>query len=365
MTFVVLDRVTKRFGNVVAVDNVSLEVKKGEFVVFLGPSGCGKTTTLRIIAGLERPTSGRVYIDGVDVTDLEPGERDVAMVFQDYAIYPHMTVFQNIAFPLEVNKKKLRLTPRDIRERVERVAKMLQIDHLLNRKASQLSGGQQQRVALARALVREPKVWLMDEPLSNLDALIRLQVRAELKRLQRDLGITTIYVTHDQVEALTLADRIAVMNAGRVVQYAPPGEIYDEPQHMFVATFVGNPPMNVLKCTPAGEVLKCPGFELRNPGVSQPVYFGIRPEYIEWSPKHVEGAVKGVVYVVEPIGSEYIINVTLGNTLIKVKTFREVALRPGDEIYLRFNLRKAKIFDEATGKLLLSAVESATLGGAL
>ena len=353
MTYVVLDKVIKRYGKVLAVDKVSLTVNKGEFVVLLGPSGCGKTTTLRLIAGLEIPDEGKIYIDGVDVTYKEPAERDVAMVFQDYAIYPHMTVYQNIAFPLEVRKRKLRLSKKDIEERVMRIAKLLQIDHLLDRKASQLSGGQQQRVALARALVREPKVWLMDEPLSNLDALIRLQVRAELKRLQRDLGITTIYVTHDQVEALTLADRIAVMNAGRVVQFGTPREIYDAPRHVFVGTFVGNPPMNILRCRPSGDLIQCPGFTLRNPGVKNEVYFGIRPEYIEWSTKPVEGAVKGVVYVVEPIGSEYIINVKLDSeALIKVKTVREVTLQPGDEIYLVFDLKKAVLFDSETGAAL-------------
>ncbi|RFA98101.1 ABC transporter ATP-binding protein [Pyrobaculum aerophilum] len=357
MTFVVLDRVTKRFGKVLAVDNVSLSIEKGEFVVFLGPSGCGKTTTLRMIAGLEIPTSGRIYIDGRDVTYLEPGERDVAMVFQDYAIYPHMTVFENIAFPLEIQRRKLRLTKRDIEEKVLQVAKMLQIDHLLDRKASQLSGGQQQRVALARALVREPKVWLMDEPLSNLDALIRLQVRAELKRLQKDLGITTIYVTHDQVEALTLADRIAVMNAGRVVQFGTPKEIYDAPTHVFVGTFVGNPPMNILKCKPAGDVLECPGFTIKNPGVKQTVFFGIRPEYIEWSDKEQPGYIKGLVYVVEPIGSEYLINVKIADVLLKIKTLSEVSLKPGDSIYFKFDMKKAVLFDEETGNVVIRGIE--------
>lgn len=352
MTFVVLDRVTKKFGKFIAVNEVSLSIEKGEFVVLLGPSGCGKTTTLRIIAGLEFPTSGRVYIDGEDVTFKEPGARDVGMVFQDYAIYPHMTVFENIAFPLEVKKKKLRLTKKDIEEKVLNVAKMLQIDHLLDRKAHQLSGGQQQRVALARALVREPKVWLMDEPLSNLDALIRLQVRAELKRLQKDLGITTIYVTHDQVEALTLADRIAVMNAGRIIQVGTPKEIYDDPAHVFVGTFVGNPPMNVLECKPKKQELECPGFTLLNPGVGDVVFFGIRPEYIDWSREPRPGYIKGAVYVVEPVGSEYIISVKLQDALVKVKTIREVDLLPGEEIYLKFDLKKAVLFDKATGSRL-------------
>ncbi|MEM4913783.1 MAG: ABC transporter ATP-binding protein, partial [Desulfurococcaceae archaeon] len=246
MTFLELVNVSKRYGRTVAVDRVNLGVEKGEFVVLLGPSGCGKTTTLRIIAGLVYPDEGKVIIDGRDVTYVEPGERDVSMVFQDYALYPHMTVFDNIAFPLVVRRKKFRLSKEEISERVHKVAKMLGIDDLLDRKPLQLSGGQQQRVALARALIAEPKLWLMDEPLSNLDALIRVHLRAELKKLQKDLGITTIYVTHDQVEALTLADRIAVMNKGRIVQIGTPKEIYENPEHVFVATFVGSPPMNVV-----------------------------------------------------------------------------------------------------------------------
>ena len=350
--------ITKRFRSVVAVDRVNLEVDRGEFIVLLGPSGCGKTTTLRIIAGLETPDEGRVYIGDVDVTDLEPGERDVAMVFQDYAIYPHMTVFDNIAFPLTVKARKLRLTKKDIEERVVRVAKMLGIDHLLDRKATQLSGGQQQRVAVARALVREPKVWLMDEPLSNLDALIRLQVRAELKKLQKDLGITTVYVTHDQTEALSLADRIAVMNKGRVIQLGPPQEIYDDPKHVFVATFVGTPPMNIIECR-VGEVVECPGLKRRLPGDRlkglNKVYLGIRPEYMEVVDEK-EGDLEGVVYVVEPLGSERIINVRIDDILVKVRTTQELTLQPGDRIYLRVNWKKAVFFDPSTeqalGKLL-------------
>jgi multiple sugar transport system ATP-binding protein len=340
-------RITKRFRNVVAVDNLNLEVDRGEFIVLLGPSGCGKTTTLRIIAGLETPDVGRVYIDGVDVTDLEPGERDVAMVFQDYALYPHMTVYENIAFPLVVRASKLRLNKRDIEERVLSVAKMLRIDDLLDRKPTQLSGGQQQRVALARALVREPKIWLMDEPLSNLDALVRLQVRAELKKLQKDLGITTVYVTHDQVEALSLADRVAVMNKGRILQVGSPREVYDDPKHIFVATFVGIPPMNLLECS-VSDVIECPGFKKKLPGEYfkglSKLYIGIRPEHIEIVSKE-EGDFEGVVYVVEPLGSEHIINVLVDNTLIKVKTAKELTLHSGEKVYLKINWRKAIAFD--------------------
>ncbi|RLG87762.1 MAG: sugar ABC transporter ATP-binding protein, partial [Thermoprotei archaeon] len=244
MAKVTLNHVTKIFPpNTVAVDDVTFTVSHGEFFVLLGPSGCGKTTTLRIIAGLEKPTKGRVFIDDEDVTDLPPRARDVAMVFQTWALYPHMKVYDNIAFPL-----KLRKLPKDeIDRKVKEIAKILQIDHLLDRYPKQLSGGQQQRVALARALVRNPRVWLMDEPLSNLDALLRVQMRAELKKLQKELKITTIYVTHDQVEAMTMADRIAVMNAGKILQIGTPYDIYHKPRTKFVGGFIGSPPMNFIR----------------------------------------------------------------------------------------------------------------------
>ncbi len=311
-----LDRITKVFPpKTVAVNDVSLEVSDGEFFTLLGPSGCGKTTTLRIIAGLEKPTRGRVYIDGVDVTDLPPRKRDVAMVFQTYALYPHMKVYDNIAFPL-----KLRKLPKDeIDRRVKEVAELLRIKELLDRYPKQLSGGQQQRVALARALVRKPKVWLMDEPLSNLDALLRVRMRAELKRLQKELGITTIYVTHDQVEAMSMADKIAVMNAGRVLQVGTPAEIYGRPKTLFVAGFIGTPPMNFLRVEFREEggryLLKGREFSLELPselgelvGGKVPsggeLVMGVRPEHIEIAEgSEREGTILAEVYVVEPLGS--------------------------------------------------------------
>ncbi|MEM4061952.1 MAG: ABC transporter ATP-binding protein [Desulfurococcaceae archaeon] len=358
MTFLELVNVSKRYGRTVAVDRVNLGVEKGEFVVLLGPSGCGKTTTLRIIAGLVYPDEGKVIIDGRDVTYVEPGERDVSMVFQDYALYPHMTVFDNIAFPLVVRRKKFRLSKEEISERVHKVAKMLGIDDLLDRKPLQLSGGQQQRVALARALIAEPKLWLMDEPLSNLDALIRVHLRAELKKLQKDLGITTIYVTHDQVEALTLADRIAVMNKGRIVQIGTPKEIYENPEHVFVATFVGSPPMNVVKCRISKNLLVCEDFEVEIPSElaesldGRSVYLGIRPEKIELYEKHVEGSIHGTVYVTETLGSEFIVNVKHGDSILKVKTLKEIKANSGDPVYLKFDWRAVSVFDESSGSLL-------------
>ncbi|BAA78952.2 ABC transporter, ATP binding protein [Aeropyrum pernix K1] len=362
-----LEGVVKRFGKVVAVDHVDLSIKDGEFFVLLGPSGCGKTTTLRLIAGLEYPDEGRILIDGEDVTFKDPKDRNVAMVFQNYALYPHMSVFDNIAFTLHLRRKEMGLTKDDIRRRVIEVAKLLRIEDLLDRKPGQLSGGQQQRVALARALVRRPKVWLMDEPLSNLDALLRLAMRAELKKLQKDLKITTVYVTHDQAEAMSMADRIAVMNKGRVVQVGTPEEVYMRPKHTFVATFIGAPPMNLVECDveSVGEDLwiSCPGFSRRVPEEARSVieskgvrkiYLGIRPEFISVSRRETEGSIAGKVYVVEPLGSEYVVNVDIGDGIIikaKVLGLRE-KMTPGDKVYLKLDWSKVKIFDYRTGEAL-------------
>ncbi len=366
MASVRLESVVKRFGKVVAVNNVSLEIRDKEFFILLGPSGCGKTTTLRLIAGLEYPDSGRIYIDDRDVTFLEPKDRDIAMVFQNYALYPHMTVFQNIAFPLLLRRKKLGLTKDDIKKRVLEVARLLRIEELLHRKPGQLSGGQQQRVALARALIRRPKVWLMDEPLSNLDALLRLVMRAELKRLQKELGITTIYVTHDQAEALSMADRIAVMNKGRVIQVGTPDEVYLKPKHVFVGTFIGAPPMNVVKCKIEDHdgrlILSCPGFEREfPPGITpeklprtKEVVLGIRPEFIEVTDKPEPGTIKGKILVVEPLGSETILNININpegeETIIKAKLPKLTKkYSAGETIYLKIDWSKVAVFDAETG----------------
>ncbi|HDJ83484.1 MAG TPA: ABC transporter ATP-binding protein, partial [Desulfurococcaceae archaeon] len=245
MVSVRLENLTKCFGRVIAVNNLNLEIKDGEFVALLGPSGCGKTTTLLMIAGIYKPTKGYIYFDDVIVNDLPPKDRNIGMVFQSYALYPHMRVFDNIAFPLKLQK----LPKEEIKKRVLETAKLLRIEDLLNRKPAQLSGGQQQRVALARALAKQPNLFLMDEPLSNLDAKLRVIMRAELKRLQKSLGITTIYVTHDQVEAMTMADRIAVLNKGELQQYSTAEELYSKPSNLFVAGFIGSPPMNFIECT--------------------------------------------------------------------------------------------------------------------
>ncbi len=365
MSTIRLENVTKIFPpNVVAVDNVSFRVEKGEFFVLLGPSGCGKTTTLRIIAGLEKPTRGRVYIDEQDVTDLPPRKRDIAMVFQTWALYPHMKVYDNIAFPLKLRK----LPQHEIDRRVREVAKLLKIEDLLDRYPKQLSGGQQQRVALARALVRNPRAWLMDEPLSNLDALLRVQMRAELKRLQKELKITTIYVTHDQVEAMSMADRIAVMNKGKILQIGTPYEVYHRPSTIFVGGFIGSPPMNFLRAVfiRRGEdfVLKGTDFEVKIPrelgneickyvSEGSEVIIGIRPEHIYIATREEENAIPATVYVTEPLGTETIINIKLGDTIVKMKVPREVYFEAGTKIWIRFDVDRIHLFDPKTEELIV------------
>ncbi len=392
MARVELRNIVKRFGKVVAVDHVNLKINDGEFFTLLGPSGCGKSTTLRIIAGLEFPDEGDVLIDDQVVTNLHPRDRDIAMVFQNYALYPHMTVFENIAFPLEARRKQLGLTKEEIKKRVLEAARFLGIEELLDRYPSQLSGGQQQRVALARALVRKPKVWLLDEPLSNLDAKLRILMRSELKKLQRTLGITTIYVTHDQVEAMSMSDRIAIMNKGRVLQVDTPDNLYNKPQDIFVATFIGNPPMNLISCELVEEPV---GFEYTVPSGlegsilgegriksnyhivcydllkipiapkyaetiikedTRTVFLGIRPEYIELSKepfKDPYGILKVKVDVIEVLGSENIVNILVGNDLVKVRTPATLKLEPGEEVYLKLDLRKILLFNAKTGRLII------------
>ena len=244
MTTLRVKDLTKRYGNVTALEKFSLEISSGEFMVLLGPSGCGKTTVIRCIAGLTNPTDGEIYIGNELVNDLPPKDRDVAMVFQNYSLYPHMNVYDNIAFPLKMRKTERR----EIVERVTNIAELLNIDHLLNRKPREISGGQMQRVALGRALVRKPRIFLMDEPLSNLDAKLRTDMRVEIKKLQRKLQITTLYITHDQVEAMSMADNIGVMDSGKLQQLCNPDEIYNNPANKFVASFIGMPPMNFLEC---------------------------------------------------------------------------------------------------------------------
>ncbi|RLF24103.1 MAG: sugar ABC transporter ATP-binding protein [Thermoprotei archaeon] len=368
MADVRLVHVTKVFRSgkraVVAVDDLTLDIKDKEFFVLLGPSGCGKTTTLRLIAGLEVPTKGEIYIGGELVNDIPPKDRDVAMVFQSYALYPHMKVFDNIAFPLKLRK----MPKREIERRVKEVAKMLHIEHLLDRKPAELSGGERQRVALARAIVRRPKVFLMDEPLSNLDAKLRVMARAYLKRLQRELEVTTIYVTHDQVEAMTMADRIAVMNIGRLQQVGTPNELYNKPANLFVAGFIGSPPMNFVegvlreiegKLFFDAKYFKIPlpsDIEeiLRGQAPSEEVILGVRPEDMRISLEKVPEGIRGRIYVLEPLGTRTIVNVELGPELIvKVEGPREVDLRIGQEIWLTLDYNRIHFFDKKTEKAIL------------
>jgi sn-glycerol 3-phosphate transport system ATP-binding protein len=307
-----LSRIQKSFGTTTVLHGVDLDVAEGEMVVIVGASGCGKSTLLRITAGLETPTSGTVRIGGRDVTALEPPDRDIALVFQNYALYPHMTVFENMAYGL-----KIRRMPREeIRRRVEESARLLGIDALLTRRPRQLSGGQRQRVAMGRAIVREPKLFLFDEPLSNLDAKLRVQMRAEIRRLQRRLGVTSLFVTHDQVEAMTLGDRLVVMNQGRAAQIATPMEIFTSPADTYVASFIGSPTMNLLRATlaegGAGATLAAGGsvrFAQPVPGrAGHPVLVGIRPEHATPG-----GDLPVAIELVEPLGSETVLHGTLPN----------------------------------------------------
>ena len=340
------ERICKTFGLMDAVTDLDLHVPDGAFLALLGPSGCGKTTALRILAGLEQPTSGRVLIGDRDVTDLQPKDRDVAMVFQSYALYPHKNVADNIAYPLRVRK-----VPREKRqERAAEVARMLDIDGLLDRMPKQLSGGQRQRVALARAIIREPHAFLMDEPLSNLDAQLRLQMRAEIKRLQRDLGTTTVYVTHDQVEAMTMADLVAVMRHGRLQQLAPPGEVYARPANLFVAQFCGSPPMNVLDGTVEDGRFRHPSGEVPLPGPRHtgPVKLGFRPENAQMTAPGEAGSLAGEVYVVEPLGNETLIAVTVGSEQVNLRAPAGFEPAVGEPCGVRPDPGRLHLFDPDT-----------------
>jgi multiple sugar transport system ATP-binding protein len=358
-------KIRKTFGKVVAVDDVDLHVAEGDFVVLLGPSGCGKTTLLRCLAGLERVDSGRITIGGRDATDLPPRRRRIAMVFQSYAVFPHLRLYDNIAFGLRMQKERKAA----IRERVESAAKLLHIEDLLDRYPSQISGGQRQRVAVARAIATKADVLLMDEPLSNLDALLRMEMRAELKALLQQLGTTTIYVTHDQVEALSMGDRIAVMNAGRIVQLDTPLVVYDHPADRFVGGFVGTPPMNFLDAEVSlnggPPTVRLSGGSFPLPGGNaaplqgRELVLGIRAEAITVESAPGDQMIEAKVVVVEPLGSHNLLTVKTGEDLLKVSTPPHLFPQPESAIWLRLEPQKIRWMDRASGEAIDDSAKAA------
>lgn len=347
MARVTIRNLRKAFGVVEVLHGFDIDIKDGEFIAVLGESGCGKSTFLRIVAGLEDATSGEIEIDGREVTSLTPKERDIAMVFQTYALYPHMTVRENIEFPLEV----LRLSREERRKRSEEAAALLNLTPYLDRKPRDLSGGQRQRVSMARAIVREPKVFLFDEPLSNLDAKLRVQMRGEIRRLQQRLGVTAIYVTHDQVEALTMSDRVVLLNAGRIEQFAPPLELYDRPASLFTAAFIGSPPMNLVEAfldTPGRIAALGATFDVPVT-VTRPVTLGFRPEHVDVV-EAGQGQLTGKVESTENTGDRLIISVDVAGKSLNVSLSERRALAAGDSVGLSIAPHRLHVFDNETGR---------------
>lgn len=359
-----IDSVSKKYGNTQAVSGVSLKVSNGTFTVILGPSGSGKTTLLRCVAGFEKPDSGSISIDGTPVTDLPPRDRDLAMVFQSYALFPLMTIHDNIGFPL-----KVRNVPKaEIDAKVKEVAELLVIKHLLEKKPNQLSGGEQQRAALGRAIVRRPNALLMDEPLTSLDAPLRAQMRTELKRIRRETGITAIYVTHDQAEAMGLADMIAIMSQGSLMQYGPPLEVYSKPKNSFVAGFVGNPPTNILNARfsvdASGGILKVDKAAIRvdggtakllrdKVGDGAEILVGIRPEDVEvFASKKSESNLEIVVESIEPLGSSTVVSSLVDDKIFRLVLPPEHGASPGDHLWLDWEPSKMHVFEKSGGLLL-------------
>ncbi|QRV17397.1 ABC transporter ATP-binding protein (plasmid) [Haloterrigena salifodinae] len=357
-----IESLTKRFDSggdrIIAVNDLNLTVRDGEFLVLVGPSGCGKSTTLRLIAGLERVTEGTIRLDRTDVTDQKPKNRNMAMVFQNYALYPHMTARENMGFGLKMTTD---MSNEEINERVEEVAAMMGIENLLGSKPGEMSGGQQQRVALGRAIVRDPEVFLMDEPLSNLDAKLRSEMRTELQNLQQDFDVTTIYVTHDQTEAMTMGDRIAILNDGQLQQVGTPLECYHEPANRFVASFIGSPSMNFLDVRLSGDIFEHEAFKYR---LSSPFdddegdyVLGIRPEDIEVADGDEENAIEATVNVVEPLGDLSHVYVEIGNEQYTASIAGTPQYEPGDTIWVLFPEDQIHVFDTDDGR----AVRSSTI----
>ena len=375
MATVKLENITKRFGDLIALDDITLDIQDQEFFVLLGQTGAGKTTTLRCIAGLDKPEAGTIYLDDVSVNDKTPAERDVAFVFQSHILYPHLSVYENMAFPLHPRK----LSAEEIDRRVRDIAQMLHIEHLLMRTPNQLSGGETQRVGLGRAMVRRPQVFLMDEPISNLDAKLRTEMRAEIRWRQRELGTTTFYVTHDQIEAMSMADRIAILEEGRIQQLGTPSDIYNHPANLFVAGFIGNPSMNCIPCdisSTNGELhLKLANDTgndnsvtiqdtriakaLNDNASNRDTIFGAHAEDVIVSHQAIPNAFQVEVYSVEPLGAETIVELTLGtdaagaHTILKACTAPNFEAEIGQHLYVSFVPERMYFFDKTTGKAIL------------
>ena len=366
MARIELKNIWKRFGKTVAVKDLTITIEDREFLVLLGPSGCGKTTTLRSIAGLETVDEGDILIEGKRVNNLRASERDIAFVFQLYALYPHLNVYKNISFPLETQGMK----KNEIDRAVQEVSEILKIKSILKKKPSALSGGDMQRVALGRAMVRRPKAFLMDEPIGTLDAKFREVMRTELKRLHIDIGATTVYVTHDQVEAMSMGDRIAVVNLGELQQVGAPAEVYDNPVNLFVANFIGSPGMNFIdvQCVKSDHTIRavlrsdekiCFNFSraiyeklAEQDAFSKDIVLGVRPEWIEIDTKKTTEKVAAEIYVVEPLGSSKIVDLQIGNDLIKARTSADFDAKIGDRVWVGFNEKKVHFFDKKSGSAL-------------
>lgn len=375
MATVKLENITKRFGDLIALDDITLDVHDQEFFVLLGQTGAGKTTTLRCIAGLDTPENGAIYLDGVSVNDKTPAERDVAFVFQSHILYPHLSVYENMAFPLHPR----RLSAEEIDRRVRDIAQMLHIEHLLMRSPNQLSGGETQRVGLGRAMVRRPQVFLMDEPISNLDAKLRTEMRAEIRWRQRELGTTTFYVTHDQIEAMSMADRIAVLEAGRIQQLGTPSDIYNHPANLFVAGFIGNPSMNCIPCDISSAngqlqltLANATGndntvtiedaqiVKALNENISKrETVFGTHAEDVIVSHQPIPNGFQSEVYSVEPLGAETIVELTLGTDTAGARTILKAVTAPnfeagiGQHLYVSFVSERMHFFNKDTGDTIL------------
>ncbi|NOD35841.1 MULTISPECIES: ABC transporter ATP-binding protein [unclassified Ruegeria] len=346
MAEIQLRNVGKRWGSFVGVDNFDLTISDKEFLVLLGPSGCGKTTTMRMIAGLEDASEGDILIDGTRVNDMEPKDRDVAMVFQSYALYPNMNVYENIRFPLKVRG----IDPSTHDEKVRRASAMVELDDFLHRKPAELSGGQRQRVALARAIVREPNVFLMDEPLSNLDAKLRVSTRAQIKNLSHELAVTTIYVTHDQIEAMTLADRVVVMKQGVVQQVGSPTEIYDTPANTFVASFIGNPAMNLMEGQVRNGTFLADHVEIANINAPDgPLTLGFRAEDATLA-EDGRGQINAPIYTQELLGDATMISVRVGGALVSVKADKNFRAEIDDMVSISVPVEICHLFDGQTGE---------------